>query len=171
MSDKFYCGWDNGISGAGALLLPDGPEFFATPLTHAGKDNIVDARALQAWFAKRESVIKHVGVEQPQKQPRFGACGNFSQGDSGATIRTVLVLLGIPFTLIPPRKWQAAMHMGVRGANMDTKTASFEACARLFPNVTIPGRPSEKTGKPSSKPDDGFADALLIAAFCERHRL
>lgn len=172
MSDKIYIGADNGLGGGFAVIGAGGaPLFFATPITSAGKDNIVDAGELQFWFTRLGRMagvgpLRHVGLELGQKNPKFGAKGNYSQGDSNATIRTVLVLLGIPFTLIVPQTWQKEMHMGVRGAGMDTKTASFEACARLFPGVSIPPLTER-----SKKPHDGFADALLIAEFMRRRNL
>jgi hypothetical protein len=154
------CAMDNGVSGALCILRPDGPVFLKTPTIEQGGRTYIDVVVLSKVLRTIDDPF--MGVEQTQLNPTFGAKGNHSQGRSEGAIDAVLKLLAIPHIMVPPRTWMKEMHLGIRRADQDTKSASIEACSRLFPGVDLvpPG---------CRKPSDAFADSLLIAIYCQRH--
>ena len=71
-------------------------------------------------------------------------------------------MVGFPVVLIPPKKWQKEMYVGVK-PNEDKKVMSVMAAQSLFPNHDL--RRSEKC----IKPDDNLTDSLLIAEYARRN--
>jgi crossover junction endodeoxyribonuclease RuvC len=63
------------------------------------------------------------------------------------------------YTLVQPKVWQKEMHVGTGTGT--PKEKSFRAARRLFPEVNL--IPEGKR-----KPNDGWADALLIAEYGRR---
>lgn len=173
-------GIDNGVSGAIAIIHPDGEiEVGKMPTIEAGKRTLLDdikirntlnkARGGTTSFMDRPhpSLLDpmHVVFEQGQLQPLFSCKTNFAQGYSFGVIATILRQNAIPATAVNPKDWMKEMHLGVRGKGDDTKTASLEACRRLYPHVSLLPTPR------CTKPDDGMAEALLMATWGKRHNL
>lgn len=169
MTSKIYVGIDNGLSGAVAFLFDDGVELFKMPLLEVGKKTLIDDLMLRqtilaATFGPPAKPV-HVTFEQGQLQPAFGCKVNFSQGYSFGVIATVMRQNNWACTALNPKDWMKEMHLGVRKAGMDTKSASLEACRRLYPTVSLLPTPR------CTKPDDGMAEALLMATWAKRHNL
>ncbi len=96
-------------------------------------------------------------VEKVGAMPGNGSVSMFNFGQSYGFILGALQALGIPFQIVPPRKWK-----GEFGLNSD-KAKSIEVCHRLFPDVSL--RRTEKCRTDS----DGLAEALLICEWGRRN--
>lgn len=97
-------------------------------------------------------------VEKVGAMPGQGVTSMFSFGQSYGFILGVLTVLGIPYQLVPPRKWKAEY-----GLLNTQKQASVDVAKRLFPNVNL--LPTDRCRKES----DGMSDALLMAEYARRH--
>lgn len=99
-------------------------------------------------------------VERAQSMPGQGVVSMFSYGVHFGIIRGVLMALEVPHILVPPQKWQSALHVGIP-QNVKPKEKSKIAARRLFPKANFrPGR--------TTTDHDGLIDALLIAEFARR---
>lgn len=152
-------GWDNGTSGAYALIGPDRVETGLMPLTKVGKDKYIDETEVMRLIKMYEPDI--CGIEIGQRQPMFGTKGNFANGYGYGVLRTVMRLSGLPYSEVNPRTWQKVIHKDIRNADMSTKDASIEFCRRTFPKVSL-------VQPRCSNPHDGVADALCIAEYLRR---
>lgn len=97
-------------------------------------------------------------VEKVGAMPGQGVTSMFSFGQSYGFIIGVLTAFGIPYQLVPPRKWKAEF-----GLLNTEKQASVDVAKRLFPGVNL--LPSDRCRKES----DGMSDALLICEYGRRH--
>lgn len=97
-----------------------------------------------------------VCVEKVGVLPREGVTSCFTFGKNAGYIEGVLTALGIPYQLIPPKKWKSEF-----GLNSD-KAKSVEVCKKLFPDVSL--RRTERC----RKDDDNMAEALLMAEYAKR---
>lgn len=101
------------------------------------------------------------------------AKGTFSFGECYGALQGILVALGIPYHLVPPKTWQREVWTaqdkvyvtrgGKRG--VDNKATSVNAAGRLFPGVDL--RRTERC----RKADDNKCDALLIGEYGRRRNL
>ena len=96
-------------------------------------------------------------VEKVNAMPKQGVSSTWVFAENFGYIQGVLHAFGIPFQLVPPRKWK-----GEFGLNSD-KAKSIEVCHRLFPDVSL--RRTEKCRTDS----DGLAEALLICEWGRRN--
>ena len=96
-------------------------------------------------------------VEKVGAMPGQGVTSMFSFGQSFGFILGVLTAFGIPYQLVPPRKWKAEF-----GLLNTEKQDSVAVAKRLFPNVSL--LPTERCRKES----DGMSDALLMAEYARR---
>lgn len=97
-------------------------------------------------------------VEKVGAMPGQGTVSMFSFGQSFGFILGVLTAFGIPYQLVPPRKWKAEY-----GLLNTQKQASVDVAKRLFPEVSF--LPTERCRKES----DGMSDSLLLACYAQRH--
>ena len=112
---------------------------------------MIGAQSRQAMFGKR-------GAPAPFKP---GSIAQFNRGVQRG-FEWLLTALEIPFQLVPPKTWMTAMHIGT--PNGETKQRSILAASRLFPDFDLRRTPRCR------KPDDGIAEALLLAEFGRRTR-
>lgn len=101
------------------------------------------------------------------------AKGTFSFGEVYGMLQGLLIALGIPYHLVPPKTWQKEMWItgdkvyktknGKR--SVDNKPTSINAARRLFPNVDF--RRTEKC----KNVDDNKCDATLICEYGRRKNL
>ena len=96
-------------------------------------------------------------VEKVGAMPGQGVTSMFSFGQSYGFILGVLTAFGIPYQLVPPRKWKAEF-----GLLNTEKQASVDVARRLFPGVSL--LPTDRCRKES----DGMSDALLICEYARR---
>lgn len=115
-------------------------------------DEFIEDMKMQSCY---ESVI--ACVEKVGSMPKQGVVSTFSFGQSFGFILGVLTAFGIPYQLVPPRKWKAEF-----GLLNTEKQDSVVVAKRLFPNVSL--LPTERCRKES----DGMSDALLMAEYARR---
>lgn len=154
---KYFCGIDNGISGAITILSDSGKVLHHdnTPVIKClnytkSKAFIhrIDFQRMNEAFLKVES-IDFCLIERPMITPyRFRA--SISAIRSIEATMIVLEALQIPYQFIDSKEWQKALlPLGLIQAEL--KIAANDVGRRLFPTLTIVN-----------------ADSLLIAEYCRR---
>jgi crossover junction endodeoxyribonuclease RuvC len=144
------CGIDCGKQGA--IVFLKGQEVIMHKMP---EDYLALARIISEAGTKDISVF----VEKAQCMPQNGAVGMFNYGVGFGVILGILTALKIPYTLVPPKTWTKEMHLGTKGS--EPKEKSLEAARRLYPEVNL-------IRERCRKPDEGYVDALLIAAYGQR---
>lgn len=148
-----YIGVDPGQRGGYAVISTSetGQAVFAYPW-----DDTFFATEMQALSRTGNGIV--AAVEKVGAMPHQGVSSMFSFGQSYGFIQGVLTALGIPYQLVPPRKWKAEF-----GLLNTSKEDSVRVAKRLFPGVNL--LPSERCRKDS----DGMAEALLLCTYAQRH--
>lgn len=172
-----YAGIDPGKSGAVAFINDAGLVMRLSPIplvesAKGGRDEYnlpaiadlfrVGGVPLFVTLEKSQPLPAFIGPRGPdgkQEQISGGSVANYNRGLSRG-FEWMLVAMRIPYQLVAPRTWQAAMHAGAPGS--DTKQRSILAAQRLFPGVSL-----RRTAL-SRKPHDGIAEALLLAEYGRR---
>lgn len=95
-------------------------------------------------------------LERVSAMPGQGVTSMFSFGVNYGYIRGLLEAFEIPYELVIPRFWKREF-----GVTAD-KNTSIAVAQRLFPAVSL-----LRTER-CRKPDDGFAEALLMAEYARR---
>lgn len=165
---RYFVGIDPGVTGALAEIDGEAPHplIGLTPMLTQkdgkGRDSL-DLVSLSAWFKSLRVYNPLLTIEQLQPMPmeKGGSLANYSRGRSLGVLEAFCIAHGLSYQLVRPQVWQKEMLAGVQGD--DTKARSIIAAQRLFPKVNL------KRSERSRKPDDGFADALLIAEWTRRH--
>ena len=164
MSD-YFVGIDPGASGA--IVTLRGTEHkstvpMPTMLNGQGRQ-VLDLSEINKLFGVFRSLRAFVTIEQLQPMPmeKGGTLANYARGRSLGVLEAFCVAYQMRYQLVRPQAWQKEMLAGVEG--QDTKARSIIAARRLFPSVSL-----LRTER-SKKPDDGIADALLIAEYARRH--
>ena len=95
-------------------------------------------------------------LERVSSMPGQGVASMFAFGVNYGYIRGLLEAFEIPYELVIPRAWKREY-----GVTAD-KNTSIEVAHRLFPDVSL-----LRTER-CKKPDDGYAEALLMAEYARR---
>jgi len=175
-------GIDNGLTGAIAVLTPNGESVLPAPTlkekTKGGKIktkpdekqmiNILE-RIVEAVPPSRRTLEVHAFVEQAQAMPIIrkgkptlgiqGTTSAFNYGTGHGIWRGMLRALEIPYTLVSPRIWQKAL---LPDRMKDTKRASIITTKRLFKGINL--LPTERCKVESH----GMSDAVLLAEYGRR---
>lgn len=101
------------------------------------------------------------------------AKATFSFGETFGVLQGLLIALGIPYHLVPPKTWQKEMwitedkvYKSKDGKkSIDNKPTSINAARRLFPDVDFRRTPKFKNM------DDNKCDATLICEYGRRKNL
>ena len=159
-----YAAIDPGLDGAICVLL-DEPKFEDAPtlLIKGSKTRRTFNIGVMAEIIDEISMLAGsggllVGLEAVHAMPGQGVTSMFSMGYGMGLWEGILTTLRVPYEKIPPQRWKKAMMDG-QGKEKD---ASRQVAMRLFPS-TIP--------QLSRKRDHNRADALLMAAYLQAHRL
>jgi hypothetical protein len=172
---KYVAGGDPGKSGAIVLVPVGGGEliYFPTP-TIANRE--LDILAIIQFLNDYKDSIVHFAVEEVHAIFGSSAKSTFEFGGAYYSLRTALAAVGIPHTLVQPKKWQAVAWEGVQPIKnptgrvtkkgnpvmkTDTKATSLLAARRLYPKETFLATPRSKV------PHDGLVDAALIAYYAK----
>lgn len=149
-----YIGVDPGQRGGYAVISTSetGQAVFAYPWD----DTFFAMEMANLMSLKSQGIV--AAVEKVGAMPHQGVSSMFSFGQSYGFIQGVLTALGIPYQLVPPRKWKAEF-----GLLNTSKEDSVRVAKRLFPGVNL--LPSERCRKDS----DGMSDSLLMAEYARRH--
>ena len=143
-----FVGIDPGKSGALAVIFDTGAIHIET------FDEKQYAETLQ--YIHRTGEYCACALERVSAMPGQGVTGMFNFGANYGFIQGLLVANEIPFELVMPRKWKG--EFGVTG----DKNKSIAVAQRLFPTTSL-----LRTSK-CKKPDDGIAEALLLAEYARR---
>lgn len=146
-----WIGIDPGKSGALAVISEDsfGTMAWAIPF---GQKSYASELAKYIGLAE----VKAVCVEKVNAMPGQGVVSMFNFGHNFGYIEGLLQAYELPYQLVPPQTWKREFSL-----NSD-KQRSIEVCQKLFPHVSL--LPTEK----SRKPNDGMAEALLMAEYARR---
>lgn len=148
-----YIGIDPGVSGAVAVIRPDGDvDLYDMPTAIVGKTR-KRSEIVEAQLRFLLDVSGQPGcacfIEQVSAMPGQGVSSMFGFGVSYGIVRGVVAGLGIRCELVTPQAWKK--HFGLIGADKDAARA---VASRLFPQASL-----------ARKKDVGRADALLIAEY------
>lgn len=141
-----YLGIDNGATGGIAVLHEDGSVY------RVDKTPPTDAELLSLLQVIAAVGPAHAVLEFAQVFPKMGVSSAGSYIGGYRAMQMGLLAAGIPFDLVVPRKWQAAMSCLSGGEKNITKNRAQQ----LFPKLTV---------------THAIADALIMAEFCRRKRL
>lgn len=182
---KVWIGIDPGLQGAIAVLTPDRIEITPMPVVSAanGRDvydipafaDVIDRLAVA--HGARELLVTSEEL-LPMHMP--GIFAGHYRGRSSMLVEAICGTLGVSYQLVLPQRWQRWIHAGTpgygerRGPRKATekerkqervarrkaaKERSIMAAQRLFPGVSLLRTRLSRT------PDDGFAEALLLARY------
>ena len=95
-------------------------------------------------------------IEKVGAMPRDGRVGAFSFGKGYGIWLGIMSAMAVPYTEIPPQRWQGPMLAGLpRGPQ--SKVSAVHRARSLYPRLPI-----------KVKADWGMADAALIAGYAHR---
>ena len=147
-----FIGIDPGLSGAIAVLWPDGPVADDMPTVVYSKTGFVkravDLHALAGILRPYENLPCQVFLERVNAFPGQCVGSMFSLGMSYWGAAGVCAALGLPLNLISPQDWKKHFKLNAE------KDLARGLASRLFPSVDL-----------SKKKDHGRAEALLIARY------
>ena len=95
-------------------------------------------------------------VEKVGAMPGQGVVSMFNFGHNLGLIEGLLQAYGISYQLVPPQTWKKEFSLS------SDKAKSIEVCQKLFPDVSL------LATERSRKPNDGMAEALLMAEYARR---
>lgn len=145
-----YIGIDPGKSGALAIITCWGN----------GKVDYIVQPFDATQYVKllgEHSVNVVVCVEKVNAMPGQGVTSMFNFGHNLGFIEGVLQANDIPYQLVPPQKWKKEFSLS------SDKAKCIEVCQKLFPTVSL------MATERSRKPNDGMAEALLMAEYARRN--
>ena len=145
---RAYVGIDPGKSGAMAVIKPDG-RIDIVPF-----DAVQYSKAMAFLCQEFQDIV--CCVEKVGAMPGQGVVSMFNFGHNLGLIEGLLKAYGIPYQLVPPQTWKKEFSLS------SDKAKSIEACQNLFPDVSL--LPTNR----SRKPNDGMAEALLLAEYARR---
>ena len=162
MSDKIYCGFDVGDKGAMTMLIDDHIQ------SYSFQDyDITDVCQVLKMYLSDEPC--YAVVEDVHAVFGSSAKSTFEFGFNKGWIVGVLTALNIPYSMIPPKKWQSGVwercDKVMDGKKIKTKETSINCAKRIFPNYDL-----RRTTK-CKNPDDGICDSLLMAEYARRNNL
>jgi len=158
----YYLGIDPGVSGAIAILNPEGKlaavEDLPVIVAKAGKKTRrrLDARTLGYRILELvdgEVLNCQVMLEDVHSMPRDGKAAAFTFGRSFGIIEGVVAALGLPYRFVTPQKWKPAMTIP------KDKEAARLAVIQRYPDAA----PFLKRKK-----DNNRAEAIALADYCRR---
>jgi len=191
----YIIGVDPGLKGA-LVLLHDGEvqDKVAIPIIGKIFDLNEFTAILEEWTDFDGDIDKdcHIFIEDVHAIFGSSAAATFTFGFVVGSIQAIVSTLGVPYTLVQPKKWQKVIYQGIpemRNApkkltkaelvdkalgkkvrtpkakgSLNTKAMSLVAAKRLFPNVDL-----RKNTTRCTVAHDGIVDALLIADWGRRH--
>jgi hypothetical protein len=168
-SDAIYIGIDPGKNG-GIFFYTIGYGYQFQPIPLIGKE--YDIQSLTKIFKDCINQNCYAIIEDVHSIFGASAGATFDFGFGCGLLEGIMVSYSIPYTKIPPKKWQKEMWQGIpiqqkpsssgKTKVNDTKKMSEMAAKRLFPNIDL--RLTERC----KNSHDGKVDALLICEYCRR---
>jgi len=169
MNRKWHIGIDIGLKGAICIMENQGDndiklDVHPMPILK-GK---MDYHKLHNIIEKYEGFNGHVVFEKLGVIYGTSKTTAFSMGYQAGALEAMLIARSVPYTMVPPKKWQEEMFQGVTelkkagGKRRDTKAMAEVAAKRLFPHMDLTMTERAK------KAHDGLVDALLMAEYSRR---
>ena len=154
-----YVGIDPGLSGAVAVIYPDGTvDLLDTPVMATSKKS---GKSKNDYLPYEMSALLKdiprpckVFIEKVHAMPGQGSTSMFRFGYGCGLWEGIIAALGLSLTKITPQAWKKELMQG-----MKDKDAARIRAQELFPDCV---------GELSRKKDCGRADALLIAEYGRR---
>ena len=149
-------GIDPGVTGAFALIGPDGTMVDDLPVIRDGTLAWIDAGAFEhqlRLIGCGEGTVAF--VERVHAMPKNGALAGFSQGMTLGSILATLQVVGCSVRLVSPATWKRAAGLVSESrdeSDSARKRRSLDRARLLFPNLRL-----------DRVKDHGRAEALLIA--------
>lgn len=174
--ERAYLGIDVGSKGFITLRTPDGfYSFLSIEDSNEQEINNFLKQAIQNYpnvYCAMEEIHSIYGSSSK---------GTFSFGEINGLLKGFLIANNIPYSLVPPKKWQDEIwefndkvydykktetEDGVKTRKtVNTKQTSFNAARRIFPNIDL--RKSQRC----RTLDDNKCDSLLICEYARRKNL
>lgn len=145
---KAYIGIDPGKSGAMAIIKSNG-DVEIVPF------DAIQYSKTMAFVCQQFDEITCC-VEKVGAMPGQGVVSMFNFGHNLGLIEGLLKAYGIPYQMVPPQTWKKEFSLS------SDKAKSIEVCQNLFPDVSL------LATERSRKPNDGMAEALLMAEYARR---
>jgi crossover junction endodeoxyribonuclease RuvC len=142
-------GIDPGLTGAVALCRGNDWLLLDMPITGDAKHHEINGPELCRWL--REHQPDHAFVEYASARPGQGVTSMFRFGAVYGGIKMALAACGIPYTVVTPAKWKAAVGI-TAGAD---KEASRQRALQLFLNQAAN----------LARKDHAKAEAMLLCWF------
>ena len=149
-------GVDPGLSGALAVLAPDGALLiFDTPTVTRRVNNKtkrqLEPYQLAAWVEISRRSIRFAVIEQVGTMPGQGVTSAFNFGFVTGALHGIIAACGVEIRTVPPQVWKRKFGLLGQGKDASRGEASrrFPASAHLWP----------------LKKHDGRAEAALIALY------
>lgn len=148
---------------------------YPTPLIGSEYDKSVMAQIIELQRDHPDIKKIHFVLEDVHTTQMGGKASNFDFGRGKGLWEMALMSLKVPHTMVQPKVWQKTMwqgskiqyKVGGKKRTIDTKATSLVAAKMLQPSQDW--RVVGKTGKFTTKIDDGFVDAYLMAEYCRRN--
>ena len=99
-----------------------------------------------------------VCIEQVHSISKQGIASSFTFGVMYGWLLGMLDTIGVSYQAVSPQKWKKDF-----GLLRSDKSKSVEVCQHLLPNANL-----YRTER-CKKPDDGMAEAALLALYAKRH--
>lgn len=145
-------GIDPGKTGALVILDGDGRPMCVRVMP----ENVHDLVAIIEAYRSADWAIEKVS---PFQGASLTSTWTFAEGFG--VLKGIFGALKVKYTLVPPRVWQAPIHLGA-DKYAPPKVRSLEVARRLFPTCNFLATDKSKVAH------DGIVDAFLIAEFMRR---
>ena len=162
---RLFVGVDPGLCGGVALInergnlisVHDTPTLMVNKSNGGHKNTYVITQMVALLEAMRDTgEIACAAIEYQASRPRQGAPATFSQGYGYGLWCGILGSLRIPYEIVQPKAWKAAMGIPLKS----DKSGSIIKALQLFPHAPL----TTQRGRDL----DGRAEAILIAEFGRR---
>ena len=155
-------GIDPGLDGYVSLVVGGDTDCQPTPTLRVGKGgkrdyDVAGMRRILLQWATEMGKPNIAVLEKQQAFPGQGVSSTFSTGRGFGLWEGLVAGLGMPYTVVHAKTWQAKLLRDIPGD--DTKGRSIIAASRLFPGVDLRKTPQCR------KPHHGKADSLLLAKY------
>ena len=147
-----FIGIDPGKKGGVAFILPESGLYDAYPMPETRKQLFA---MLSSIVGPSRNVV--AAVESVHSMPKQGVASTFTFGKGVGEVLGILTAIGAQIHEPTPQAWKKAMLAGTD----KSKDASIQVAENLFSNINL-------VPKGCRKPNDGMAEALLLAEYIRR---
>lgn len=152
-NDILFIGVDPGKKGGIAFIHPKLDCYNAYPMPETRNQ----VYKLLQELKRRYAGTIHAAVELVHSMPKQGVASTFTFGKGCGEVLGVLTALNAVIYEPTPQAWKKIMMAGTD----KSKDASIQVVENLFPEIQL-------VPKGRRVPNDGMAEALLLAEWCRR---